>query len=63
VPPLHLQNDLISRTAEDIEGTYHWKGRIDSRMPDSDNESDCVVIDFRSYVLDEFVNTAALCFF
>ena len=31
-------------------------------MPDADNESDGVLIDFCNFVVDEFVNTAALCF-
>jgi hypothetical protein len=39
-----------------------WKGQFDPQMLDSDNESDRVLMDFCSYVVDEFVGTAALCF-
>ncbi len=60
--PLHLVNDLVLRTAEDVKGTHPWKGQVVPQMPDTENESDCALIDFCNYVVDEFVSTAVLCF-
>jgi hypothetical protein len=58
---LHLVNDLILRTVGDIEDTHLWKSQCDSQMPNSNNESDCMLIDFCQFFVDEFVGTAARC--